>query len=174
VTDDLGQCRVSARRRLRANAEDIWAVVTDPAMHVRIDASGMLMSTTAQERVGGVGDTFAISMDREALGDMPLGQYTVVNTVTRFEPVRLLEWTVCGSNGESIGHVYGYALEPKGDSRTVVTSYCDWQEASDEWKESGFFPVISSSTLRATLGILERTLLARGSLAGSNDAPENR
>ena len=33
-------------------------------------------------------------MDRDALGDLPLGKYQVLNTVTKFERDRLLEWNV--------------------------------------------------------------------------------
>jgi hypothetical protein len=55
-----------------------------------------------------------------------------------------------------VGHLYGYRLEPGTDGTTTVTSYCDWSGVNDEWKQSGFFPVTKATTLRATLGILER------------------
>ena len=51
-------------------------------------------------------------------------------------------------------------LEPADDGSTVITSYCDWSGVNDDWKQSGFFPVISAATLRATLGILERGVIA--------------
>jgi hypothetical protein len=48
-----------------------------------------------------------------------------------------------------------------------VTSYYDWSDISPEWKEAGIFPVISEAALRATLGILERTV-TRGGTASSD------
>jgi hypothetical protein len=53
--------------------------------------------------------------------------------------------------------VFGYRLEPV-DGSTLLTSFYDWSNASDEWKAAGVFPVISELALRATLGILDRTV----------------
>jgi len=33
-------------------------------------------------------------MDREPLGDVPMGKYKVLNTVTRIVPDELVEWNV--------------------------------------------------------------------------------
>jgi len=153
--------RVSATRTMQATPEEVWAVVTDPAGHVAIDASGMLMAAPDAVPVRQVGDRFVINMDREALGDIPLGQYTVTNTVTAYEPERHFQWSVAGLGMDAIGHVYGYELEPDGEGATVVTSYCDWSGIPEDWKSSGFFPVIPAATLRATLGILERIVQSR-------------
>ena len=57
-----------------------------------------------------------------------------------------------------IGHVYGYRLEPADDGGTLVTSYYDWSDIAPPWREAGIFPVISRANLRATLGILDRTV----------------
>jgi hypothetical protein len=40
----------------------------------------------------------------------------------------------------------------------LVTSYYDWSTIDPQWKEANIFPIIPESALRATLGILERTL----------------
>jgi uncharacterized protein YndB with AHSA1/START domain len=153
--------RLSASRTIRAPAADIFRVVSDPRGHVAIDGSGMLMSAPDAQRLTKVGDTFVIHMDREALGDFPMGKYTVTNIVTKYQPDELLEWTVDGTIQPPIGHVYGYQLEPADDGATLVTSYYDWSAISDQWRESGIFPVIPVTALRVTLGILERVVLAR-------------
>jgi hypothetical protein len=101
-------------------------------------------------------------MDREALGDFPMGKYTVTNIVTKYEPDALLEWTVSGTIQPPIGHVYGYQLAPGDDGTTLVTSYYDWSAISDQWRESGIFPVIPVTALRVSLGILERVVLSGG------------
>ena len=72
-------------------------------------------------------------------------------------PTQLISWTVLGQIRPQIGHVYGYRLEPDGDG-TLVTSFYDWSEIGDQWREANIFPVISELALRATLGILDRTV----------------
>ena len=153
--------RLSATRSIAATPEAIWAVITDPAGHVAIDGSGMLMTAPDAKPVTAVGEEFTIHMDREALGDMPLGKYVVVNVVTKYEPHTHFEWAVGGEGMPPIGHVYGYQLEPGPDGTTTVTSYCDWSGVNEDWKQSGFFPVIPATTLRATLGILDRVVQSR-------------
>ena len=103
-----------------------------------------------------VGDEFTVHMDRESLNDFPMGKYDVRVSFVTFEPDREVAWTILG--GLDIGHVYGYRLEPQDDGTTLVTSYYDWSAISDDWKAAGIFPVISELALRATLGILARTV----------------
>src|SRR5688572_16492233 len=95
----------------------------------------MLVAAPDAQRLAAVGDTFTMDMDREALGDLPLGQYQVLNTVTKIEPDRLLEWNVGSAERGPLGHVYGYELEPVGPGETDVTSYCDWSGISDAVRE---------------------------------------
>ena len=52
---------------------------------------------------------------------------------------------------------YGYRLEPIAEG-TLVTSYYDWSAAEQSWKDAAIFPVVPESALRATLGILARTV----------------
>jgi len=80
--------------------------------------------------------------------------------ISAFEPGREIAWTILGRIRPQIGHVYGYRLEPV-DGGTLVTSYYDWSDIDEKWREAGIFPVISEGALRATLGILARTV-ARG------------
>jgi polyketide cyclase/dehydrase/lipid transport protein len=146
--------RIEVQRTIPASPSTIFRILSDPHGHVTIDSSGMLMSAEGG-RVTGVGDTFVVHMDREALNDYPLGLYDVQITITRYVPDREIAWTVAGLVRPSIGHVYGYRLEPVEDA-TLVTSYYDWSEISQEWRDAGIFPVISEAALRATLGILAR------------------
>src|SRR3954462_9651314 len=106
--------RVSATRRIAAPAGDIFGIVTDPAKHVEIDGSHMLVAAQGARPVRAVGDSFVMDMDRDALGDLPLGKYTVRNVVTRIDPDRLFEWSVGGVDSDPLGHVYGYELAPAG------------------------------------------------------------
>ena len=146
--------RLEVRRAVAASAGEIFAVLTDPRGHVAIDSSGMLMAASGGI-VAKAGDSFVVHMDREALNDYPLGLYDVTVEIVTFEPDREIAWTVRGQL--NLGHVYGYRLEPIEEG-TLVTSYYDWSAAEQAWKDSAIFPVIPESTLRATLGILARTV----------------
>ncbi len=148
--------RLEVQRTIKAPPAVIFRLLCDPEGHVKIDSSGMLQSATG-ELVQGVGDSFVVHMDREALNDYPLGLYDVTVTITSFELNQEISWTILGKIRPSMGHVFGYLLEPV-DGSTLVTSFYDWSNASDEWKAAGVFPVISELALRATLGILDRTV----------------
>ena len=150
--------RLEVQRAVAAPASEIFALLTDPRGHVAIDSSGMLMEASGG-MVTKAGDTFVVHMDREALNDLPLGKYEVIIKIVTFEQDREIAWTPTGNF--DIGHVYGYRLEPAGGG-TLVTSYYDWSTIGDNWKELGIFPVIPESALRATLGILARTVESTG------------
>ena len=151
--------RIEIQRTIDAEPPAIFRVLCDPQGHVAIDSTGMLMDAEGKP-VTGVGDSFVVHMDREALNDYPLGRYDVTVSITRFVPDREIAWTILGQIRPQIGHVYGYTLEPSA-SGTVVTSYYDWSSIDPSWKQANIFPVISEGALRATLGILARTV-ARG------------
>jgi hypothetical protein len=151
--------RLEVQRAVAAAPAEIFAVLSDPRGHVAIDSSGMLMDASG-DVVTKAGDAFIVHMDREALNDHPLGRYDVTVEIVTFEPDREIAWTVHARlehGGLDLGHVYGYQLEPLEEG-TLVTSYYDWSAAEQNWKDAAIFPVIPESALRATLGILARTV----------------
>ncbi|MCM3882252.1 SRPBCC family protein [Frankia sp. R82] len=149
--------RFEVRRVVAASPAAVFAVLTDPAGHVAIDSSGMLQSAEGRP-VSQVGDEFVVHMDRESLNDYPLGKYDVTVKITKFEPDALLEWTIASGVVEPpLRHLYGYRLEP-AESGTLVISYYDWSEIDEVYRGKGIFPVIPEAGLRATLGILARTV----------------
>jgi hypothetical protein len=154
--------RMEVQRTIAAHPATIFRVLSDPHGHVAIDSSGMLQDATGTPAEK-VGDTFVVHMDRESLNDYPLGQYDVTVSITAFEPDREIAWTVFGQLKPNIGHVYGYTLEPV-EGGTLVTSSYDWSDIDPVWKEADIFPIMSEGALRATLGILDRTVTkgARG------------
>jgi uncharacterized protein YndB with AHSA1/START domain len=148
--------RFEVRRQIAAPPAKVFALLCDPAGHVAIDSSGMLQATEG-DRVEKVGDEFVVHMDREALNDYPLGKYDIAVIITQLEPDALIEWTVARPGGDSIKHLYGYRLEPS-EAGTMVTSYYDWSQIEEKYRDAGIFPVIPEAALRATLGILARTV----------------
>jgi hypothetical protein len=150
--------RIEIQRTIAAPASEIFAVLCDPQGHVAIDSTGMLQDADG-DPVRAAGESFVVHMDREALNDYPqLGKYDVTVEIRDFEQDRLISWTILGQLRPQIGHVYGYQLEPSEDpATTVVTSFYDWSNIEQTWRDAGIFPVISEGALRATLGILERS-----------------
>ena len=153
--------RLEVQRTIHATPSSIFRFLSDPNGHVTIDSSGMLMGADG-DVVTGVGDTFIVHMDREALNDRPMGRYDVIVTISAWELDREIAWTIAGESRPSVGHFYGYRLEPVAEG-SLVTSYYDWASIPPALKESGIFPVLSEGALRATLGILARTVERRGS-----------
>lgn len=152
--------RMEVQRTIASDPATIFGLLCDPQGHVAIDSSGMLLDATG-EPVAAVGDSFVVHMDREALNDYPMGEYDVTVSITKLVPDREIAWTILGKIRPQIGHVYGYTLEPV-DEGTLVTSYYDWSAIDSAWKEAGIFPVMSEGALRATLGILARTVARAG------------
>ena len=146
--------RLEVQRAIAAEPAAVFAVLADPRGHVAIDSSGMLMEATG-DPVTSVGDTFVVHMDRESLNDFPLGLYDVTVRIVTFEVDREIAWTIEGQL--NLGHIYGYRLEAI-DEGTLVTSYYDWSTTDQSWKDAAIFPVIPEGALRATLGILARTV----------------
>jgi hypothetical protein len=146
--------RLEVQRAIAAEPAEIFHLLADPHGHVAIDSSGMLMDASGDPATA-VGDTFVVHMDREALGDYPLGLYDVTVKFVKFDPAREIAWTIEGQL--NLGHVYGYKLEPV-EGGTLVTSYYDWSAVEQNWKDAAIFPVIPEAALRATLGILARTV----------------
>jgi hypothetical protein len=148
--------RFEVRREIAAPPSAVFALLCDPRGHVTIDSSGMLQSAEG-DPVRAVGDQFVVHMNREALGDYPLGKYDVTVIITRFEQDTAIEWTVSGALQPPIKHLYGYQLAPSATG-TTVTSYYDWSQIEQQYRERNIFPVIPESALRATLGILARNV----------------
>ncbi|MCS0604935.1 SRPBCC family protein [Streptomyces sp. LP11] len=148
--------RFETSREIAASPEEIFALLCSPRGHVAIDSSGMLQSAEG-DTVRGVGDEFVVHMDREPLGDLPMGRYDVTVIITEYARNAHLEWTISGTIQPPIGHVYGYRVEP-ADRGSLVTSYYDWSRIHERYRQADVFPVIPEAGLRATLGILARTV----------------
>lgn len=96
-----------------APAEVVFAILTDPSQHPRIDGSG----TVVAARPGGpqrlvLGSEFGM--------DMKMGAgYKIGNTVVEFEQDRLIAWRHMGL------HRWRYELTPTADGGTEITETWD-------------------------------------------------
>jgi len=154
--------RVTVQRRISAPADEIFAIVCDPNMHVEIDGSGMLQAAPDAKQLQQVGDSFEMDMDREPLGDFPMGKYKVLNTVTRIEHGKTLEWNIGGFGMDPFGHVYGYELTVIDDGETEVILYCDWSGIPEEMRTAVTWPVVPVHMLEKSLDNLDRIMSDAG------------
>jgi hypothetical protein len=104
---------VSESAIVRADAQKLFDLVADPAMHPKIDGSGSVKAShsDAPARLA-LGTTFGM--------DMKIGApYKITNTVVEFEEGRLLAWRHFN------GHIWRYIFEPAADGSTKVTEQWD-------------------------------------------------
>jgi hypothetical protein len=109
----------------------------------------MLEAAPDAKRLAAPGDTFEMDMDRESLGDLPMGKYKVLNTVTRIEPDALLEWNIGSREHGAFGHVYGWEITAVGPDETQVTNYCDWSAISESVRDR--FPIVPRSMMEKSV-----------------------
>lgn len=153
----MAEERVTLTRTIQAPASRIFEIVSHPDGHVQLDGSGMLERAVDAKPLTEVGQTFDMDMDREPLGDLPMGKYKVRNTVTKIEKDRLIEWTVGGVDTPPVGHVYGFALTPKGDGETEVSHYCDWTNIIDALRAANReWPIVPVSMLEQSMDNLTK------------------
>jgi hypothetical protein len=158
--------RLEVDRAIAAEPAEIFEILRSPSGHVSIDASGMLMSAEG-EPAAAAGDRFVVHMDRDSLRDFPLGEYDVTVVIETFVPNEEIAWSIEGTLQPPIGHIYGYRLEPI-EGGTLVTSYYDWSNLHEQYAGiADRFPIIAEGSLRATLGILARTVAPGRSRPGA-------
>ena len=105
-----------------------------------------------------------MDMDREALGDQPMGKYKSVNTVTRIVPDELLEWNVGLPDKGPFGHVYGWEITPISPGETMVTNYCEWPDIPEFARPH--FPIVPLAMLEQSVDNLAALLARRSSSPG--------
>ena len=127
---------VSVSRTIDAPAEQLFALLADPANHPLIDGSGMLRQGSG-DVVTGVGDVFTMAMHNDEMGD-----YEMANHVVEYEPGRRIGWEPvlkAASRPEdqneigdrSAPHRWSYELTPLGPASTLVTEIYDCSQAPD-------------------------------------------
>jgi uncharacterized protein YndB with AHSA1/START domain len=120
---------VAISRLIRAPADVIFRVLTDPRRHLELDGSGMLRGAVTEERVTGVGDVFVMAMYFSAHGD-----YEMNNHVVEYEEDRRIGWEPEAGRGHPDEHLEGerrwghrwtFELTPEGPDSTTVTEIYD-------------------------------------------------
>ncbi|PSL02472.1 polyketide cyclase/dehydrase/lipid transport protein [Haloactinopolyspora alba] len=106
--------RVSASIVVAAPERVIFAILTDPRQHPRIDGSGTVRGVIEGPAELDRGATFGVRMRMFGVG------YRISNRVVEFEPDRLIAWR------HFAGHRWRYQLDPVGEESTRVTETFDY------------------------------------------------
>ncbi|HEY1917350.1 MAG TPA: SRPBCC family protein [Streptosporangiaceae bacterium] len=152
---------VSVSRRIEVPAEELFAVLADPARHPGIDGSGMLREAGGNPVISGVGDTFTVRMNNAEMGG-----YEMLNHVVEFEPARRIGWEpvlAAASReedqddiGHRSGHRWSYELTPVGDGATMVTETYDCTRAPERLRKAVRYGERWVASMSATLEKLDQ------------------
>jgi uncharacterized protein YndB with AHSA1/START domain len=119
----MSQQQISSSITVDAPPATIFAILSDPAQHARIDGSGSVGSVIeAPARLRDKGDTFTVHMK---LFGVP---YKITNKVVELEEDRRLAWRHFGA------HRWRYELSPTDDGGTTVTETFDYTRYGPLWK----------------------------------------
>src|SRR4051812_37671793 len=145
MSDDA---QVSGTITVQAPPDVIFAILTDPRQHSRIDGSGSVGNVLrAPDRITAKGQTFVVRMK---LFGVP---YVIVNRIVEFEPDRLIAWRHFTANR------WRYELAPTADGGTTVTETFDMSGAdrvTDAVVRWANFPERNREGITATLGRLKQ------------------
>lgn len=125
---------------INAPASVVFAILTDPSQHPRIDGSGTVREAlSAPERLE-LGSEFGMSMKMGA-------PYKIKNKVVEFEQDRLIAWRHMGA------HRWRYELTPNADGGTDVTETWDLSRYSKFGRRvlHGLFGKKTAPALQATM-----------------------
>ncbi len=103
--------KVSSSTTIEADPSVVFAIVSNPHEHPRIDGSGSLQGLIDGPDRLERGSEFHVSMK---LFGLP---YKITNRVVEFEPDRLIAWRHFG------GHRWRYELEPSGEGTRVTETF---------------------------------------------------
>jgi hypothetical protein len=134
-----------------ADAEAVFAVLTNPASHSAIDGTGWVRGSLDGATLTANGQIFRIAMYHD---NHPDRHYEMANKVVAFDPPRTVAWEPGQGNGNDIefgGWVWRYDLAPLGPSRTEVTLTYDWSGVSAELREHIGFPPFAQDHLDNSL-----------------------
>lgn len=112
---------VSSSTTIAAPPKVVFAILSDPHQHPRIDGSGSVRGLIEGPDRLARGDTFGVSM---RLFGLP---YSIRNRVVEFEPDRLIAWRHFGA------HRWRYELEPTAEGGTAVTETWDATRYGPLW-----------------------------------------
>lgn len=146
---------ITVSRTIDAPADKIFDVLSLPARHNEIDASGTVRSAEDTERISAVGDVFVMNMYAERMG----GEYKMFNHVTGVIKNKLVSWQPAQekSKDEPAGWEWVWEIESEGSAESKVSLTYDWRKVTDE-KLKQIFPEFSEEELEESLNALAKAV----------------
>ncbi len=149
----MEQERMTASISIAAPADDVFAVLADPAAHAAIDGTGWVRQPLDPAPLTHDGQVFRMAMYHE---NHPDKDYEMANQVEVFDTPRAIAWKpgqLSPDTGELGfgGWVWRYDLAPDGGSATNVTLTYDWSGVPDEVRGVIHFPPFGQDHLDHSL-----------------------
>ncbi|SDR97234.1 SRPBCC domain-containing protein [Microlunatus soli] len=142
---------ITVRREIDADAADIFSILSNPDRHNEFDGSGFIRSADHPQRIQAVGETFRMNMAGDHMG----GEYQTDNTVTGFQPGKLISWQTAPAGQQPPGWEWVYELTPLDHERTEVQLSYDWSRVTDrELLKQISFPLVGREQLEGSLAEL--------------------
>jgi hypothetical protein len=141
---------ITVQREIPASSKAIFDVVTLPARHPELDASGFVRSDDRTDRITEVGQTFRMNMSGDHMG----GEYQTDNLVTGYDPDKLVAWKTAPAGQEPPGWEWRWELKAQGPDSTEVTLTYDWSKVEPEFLKKISFPLVPKAALEESLGLL--------------------
>jgi hypothetical protein len=133
----MTQLKITESLDINAPTARIFSLLADPAMHPRVDGTGMLRSAVENRPISKLGDVFFMSMTHWTRGN-----YITENHVVEFEQDRRIAWEPVAQKSESSkfdsnggtreSRWWGWQLEPLNEEKTRVTEFFEGRHLSEE------------------------------------------
>lgn len=136
---------------VRAPIDRIFKLLTEPSEHHRFDATGMVGSPEAADRLTTVGQVFVMNMTYRS--GSRVEHYQSDNHVTAVADPHLIEWATATHGGPLLGWLWRYELAPLGDGAAITLTY-DWSETTQENVNRFGAPLVDEDELRSSLALL--------------------
>jgi len=114
---------VTASREVHAPADQVFALIADPARQPEWDGNDNLGSAAPGQRVHAVGDVFVME---NAGGNIRQ------NHVVEFVEGRVIAWTPSEVGQPPPGHLWRWEIAPIDSGGCLVTHTYDWTRLTDE------------------------------------------
>jgi uncharacterized protein YndB with AHSA1/START domain len=149
--------RFQATVTVPASPQRVFELLTDPARHSEFDATGMVGRPAYPARLTRVGQVFVMNMTYR--DGFHIEHYQSDNLVIALEPPRAVAWTTATHDGDPLGWLWRYDVEPVDDGAAVTLTY-DWADALPENIRRFGVPLTDAEGLAASLRLLSEACKA--------------
>jgi uncharacterized protein YndB with AHSA1/START domain len=159
--------RFQATVTVPASPQRVYELLTDPARHHEFDATGMVGRPASPARLTRVGQVFVMNMTYRDGNHVE--HYQSDNHVIALEPPRAVAWATATHDGDPLGWLWRYDVEPVAAGATVTLTY-DWTDTPPENIRRFGVPLTSAQDLAESLRLLSEACRAgrAGSLLPAN------